>query len=137
MLSSVGRAAPLQGVGREFETLSIHQGVVVQLVRIPACHAGGRGFESRPLRQDSLSLGLSSEAFYFQRPFGHSKILFLITLSERAIQTIIQVFIASSGNIDHNDVVFSKLSLFQDGKRVGRFKSGNDALFARQHECGL
>src|SRR3546814_3055060 len=26
-------------------------GVVVQLVRMLACHAGGRGFESRPLRQ--------------------------------------------------------------------------------------
>ena len=31
------------------------RGVVVQLVRIPACHAGGRGFESRPFRQSFFS----------------------------------------------------------------------------------
>ena len=32
-------------------------GVVVQLVRTPACHAGGRGFEPRPLRQQSSKHG--------------------------------------------------------------------------------
>ena len=32
-------------------------GLVVQLVRIPACHAGGRGFESRPDRKKLRFLG--------------------------------------------------------------------------------
>ena len=33
------------------------QGLVVQLVRIPACHAGGRGFESRPDRKKLREIG--------------------------------------------------------------------------------
>ncbi len=59
VLSSDGRASPLQGECQRFDSVSTHHilsvlvmsGAVVQLVRILACHAGGRGFESRPLRQ--------------------------------------------------------------------------------------
>ena len=29
-------------------------GSVVQLVRMPPCHGGGRGFESRPVRKNPL-----------------------------------------------------------------------------------
>ena len=44
-------------------------GVVVQLVRIPACHAGGRGFESRPLRQSTVfAILLSAKTYLRYKP---------------------------------------------------------------------
>ena len=38
-------------------------GAVVQLVRISACHAGGRGFESRPHRSQEEFRNLNSSFF--------------------------------------------------------------------------
>ena len=71
-LSSVGRASALQAECRRFDPVSAHHicdhtlflkyycsAAVVQLVRIPACHAGGRGFE--PVRCAILLIPLSRE----------------------------------------------------------------------------
>ena len=49
--SSVGRALALHARGQEFEPPYLHHlfGLVVQLVRMPACHAGGRVSSRSPI----------------------------------------------------------------------------------------
>ena len=56
-------AVHLQGV------LLFAEGSVVQLVRMPPCHGGGRGFESRPVRNFSK---LTQNQYSFLRVFSES-----------------------------------------------------------------
>jgi hypothetical protein len=59
------RALRLVEVDRRPQAGKSSNGAVVQSVRIPACHAGGRGFESRPLRQIVESPLIRQRAFSF------------------------------------------------------------------------
>ena len=78
--SSAGRASALQAEGHRFEPCSTHQffGLVVQLVRTPACHAGGRQFESVRGRQhasvaQSVEQGTENPRVVGSIPTGSTK----------------------------------------------------------------
>ena len=80
--SSAGRASALQAECRRFDPVSDHHfpcnlilfGPVVQLVRMPPCHGGGRGFESLPGRQNYASVAQLVEQGT-ENPCVHSSIL--------------------------------------------------------------
>ena len=60
-VSSAGRALALQARGHRFEPCTFHHlsGPVVQSVSTPACHAGGRQFESVPGRHNVCEARMS------------------------------------------------------------------------------
>ena len=84
-LSSAGRASALQAECQRFDPVSAHHffclfllikqvnGLVVQLVRMPPCHGGGHGFESRPGRQYASVAQLVEQRT--ENPCVHSSIL--------------------------------------------------------------
>ncbi len=73
-------------------------GSVVQLVRMPPCHGGGRGFESRPVRKASSKEG----AFVFQKVL--KRLLLVIRL--KSSRDCIKIFKVP---LDHLDLIGNSL----------------------------
>ena len=81
-------------------------GAVVQLVRISACHAGGRGFESRPHREKSSKR--NSLLFYISRDLNpRPKIKLSRGLSLRVSASSSPVRTANIKRVSQSETLFS------------------------------
>ena len=78
-------------------------GAVVQLVRMPACHAGGRGFESLPHRKQ-LFRATGGAAFFVYGLFFRSG---CVKICDQVIFESCDQFI--SANISNHFIRFAKL----------------------------
>ena len=76
----MGTPVEVKGDPRKGIRLEAKRGAVVQLVRMLACHAGGRGFESRPLRHFEDSSRLER----FERNLKPAKAGFLLPMHPEA-----------------------------------------------------
>ena len=72
-----------------FCTRKQQNGVVVQLVRIPACHAGGREFESRPYRRKSEERSSDFFVVEYLRQHTHRLLLLLCLGYHIRLQVVI------------------------------------------------
>lgn len=67
-------------------------GAVVQLVRMPACHAGGRGFKSRPHRRGERKSSMVN--------FGY-RLLFFVTFEKRYHENCFLTITDNNNDIEH------------------------------------
>ena len=89
-------------------------GVVVQLVRIHACHAWGRGFESRPYRkreegvQNELlflcNFGLSMEGYIFVT-IGILLVLIVLVLAALTLYVIFKYALPNIKNVKYKYLI--------------------------------